>query len=228
MVLLENLFALSVFDEALKIASGQHVELALGELSGQTPFLQNGEVLCCLGELPAKGPRRRCGRPGCLPQDRHPVLAGLRPPDQITPRTSPIIPGIRDITVADVAVAGGCVCPLRTAASSSSYMDEAVPIPTPATTAAWPPVWNPVWCPGATSWPVWTMCSNAVLVKGDMLGDVVFLRQGARASCPPQKLAPWWPMWWMPSRTAPSGANASLKDIASQCRGRVPKLVGAF
>ena len=32
---------------------------------------------------------------------------------------------------------------------------------------------------GETSWPAWTMCSMQWLVKGDMLGDVVFYGKGA-------------------------------------------------
>ena len=51
--------------------------------------------------------------------------------------------------------------------------------------------------PGATSWPVWTMCSAPMLVQGDMLGDVVFC--GRAPGKLPTASAPWWPMWWMPS-----------------------------
>ena len=47
-----------------------------------------------LGYAETKGPQRRCGWPRCLPQDRHSVLAGLRPSDLPPEHSHPRHPAI--------------------------------------------------------------------------------------------------------------------------------------
>ena len=112
-----------------------------------------------------QGPRRRCGRPRRLPQNRHPVLAGLRPSDLPPEHPHPRHP---DITVDDVASAEKLGCVIKLIAWMKRGDDGSVAAGV-----------EPCLVPKSNQLAGVDDVFNAVLVKGDMLGDVVFYGKGA-------------------------------------------------
>ena len=135
------------------------------------------------------------------------ILSSMVCGHQIYPQNIPTR-GIRDITVADVAAAERLNCVIKLIAWMKRGNDGSVAAGV-----------EPVWCPGATSWPVWTMCSTPCWSRAICWATWCSTAR-ARASCPPP--APWWPMWWMPSRTAPRSTTACSGSLRSRWRGCSP------
>ena len=110
------------------------------------------------------------------------ILSSMVCGHQIYPQNIPTW-GIRAITAADVASAEKLGCVIKLIAWMKQGKDGSVAAGV-----------EPCLVPKANQLASVDDVFNAVLVKGDMLGDVVFYGKGA-GSCPPP--APWWQTWWM-------------------------------
>ena len=118
-----------------------------------------------LGYAETKEPRRRCGWPRCLPQDRHsgqPRLRASRLPGQHPTR------GIRDITVADIKAAEKLDSTIKLIAWYNEGGDGQMAAGV-----------EPMLVSNSNQLAGVDDVFNAVLMKGDMLGDVVFYGKGA-------------------------------------------------
>ena len=135
------------------------------------------------------------------------ILSSLVCGHQIYPQNIPTR-GIRDITAGDVAAAEKLGCVIKLIAWMKRGEDGSVAAGV-----------EPCLVPKVNQLAGVDDVFNAVLVKGDMLGDVVFTAR-AQASCPPP--APWWPTWWTPSRTAPRSTTACSGSPPSRWKGCSP------
>ena len=111
------------------------------------------------------------------------ILSSLVCGHQIYPQNIPTR-GIRAITTADVEAAEKLGCVIKLIAWMKRGKDGSVAAGV-----------EPCLVPKANQLASVDDVFNAVLVKGDMLGDVVFYGKGA-GKLP--TASAWWPMWWMP------------------------------
>ena len=135
------------------------------------------------------------------------ILSSMVCGHQIYPQNIPTR-GIRAITAADVASAEKLGCVIKLIAWMKLGKDGSVAAGV-----------EPCLVPKANQLASVDDVFNAVLVKGDMLGDVVFYGKGA-GKLP--TASAWWPMWWMPSRTAPRSTTACSGSLRSRWRGCSP------
>ena len=98
---------------------------------------------------------------------------------QLLPEQVPTT-GITQITLEDEAYAAACGNGLSCWAG-----------PLPRRTGRSAPMWNPILWASRTPWLGVEDVFNAILVKGDATGDVMFYGRGAGSFPPPAR---WWPM----------------------------------